>query len=182
MGILTDYMPASKLLKTVKVCDIVEFNRLTYSHFAFYIGEGICVHVQAPDGSFSPFSSSSSSGGGSSGCRLGTKVAERLVSIAKGSIVRINNFETVAGQLNVKKRLTSDAVRLALNNLPVDSDGKVILGHSVPVSYCVISANNCEGWATYWKYDHPKGWSMQVGTRTLAKDQSSFASHRSFIL
>lgn len=166
MGTLTSWTTATNLLKSINLCDIVEFNRITYSHYGFYIGNGNCVHVQAPSGSSfgssSRSSSSSSISSGSNGGSLGTKVAEQLTRIAKGDGVRVNNAEFTAFQLGVKRRSVPEAIQLAINGLPIDSDGNVILDRSINVSYFLVSSNNCEGWSTYWRYDHPHGWSIQV--------------------
>lgn len=168
MGTLTTWTTAENLLKSVSLCDIIEFNRITYSHYGFYIGNGICVHVQAPNrsslGSLSRSSSSSSAS--SSVGRLkeghGTKVAEPLVNVAGSDFVRVNNSEVTAFQLGVNRRPQEEAKKLALSGLPVDKNGDVILGQSINVEYFLVSSNNCEGWATYWRYDHPSGWSIQV--------------------
>ncbi len=161
MGTFTPWTTAQNLLKSVSLCDIVEFNRLTYTHVGLYIGDGICVHVQAPHGSFLG-SSSTSSSSSSSKTDSGTKIAERVLDIAGRDFVRVNNSEVIASQWNVNRRPVNEAIRLALSGLPVDSNGNVILGQSINVTYFLMSPNNCEGWSTYWRYDHPTGWSMQV--------------------
>lgn len=160
MGTLTSWTTAENLLKSINVCDIVEFNRITYSHYGFYIGNGICVHVQAPDGSLG--SSSASSSRKTFKSDSGTKVAERLIKIAGGDYVRVNNAELTAFQLGVNRRSENEAIQLAVTDLPVDCNGDVILGRSINVTYFLVSSKNCEGWSTYWRYNHPYGWSIQV--------------------
>lgn len=157
METLTSWTTAANLLKSISPCDIVEFNRLTYSHYGFYIGNGICVHVQAPDGSISRSSSSKSSKSD-----YGTKVTELLITIAAGDCVRVNNAEFTAFQLGVKRRPQKEAIKLALSDLPVDNKGNVILGRSIKVPYFLLSSHNCEGFSTHWRYNHPNGWSIQV--------------------
>ncbi len=157
---LTSWTTPEKLLKSVRLCDIVEFNRVTYSHFGFYIGDGVCVHVQAPNSS--SLGSSSTSSFSRSKTDSGTKLAERLVDIAGGDFVRVNNSEVTAFQLGVNRRPANEATQLALNGLPIDYSGNVILGRSINVTYFLVSSNNCEGWSTFWRYNHPYGWSMQV--------------------
>ncbi|XP_037045835.1 phospholipase A and acyltransferase 3-like [Bradysia coprophila] len=163
MGTLTSWTTAENLLKSISPCDIVEFNRITYSHFGFYIGDGICVHVQAP--SNTSLGSSSRSSSSSSRRRLkegyGTKVAEPLVKIAGHDFVRVNNSEVTAFQLGVNRRPEEEAKKLAVSGLPVNNNGNVIIGQSINVEYFLVSSNNCEGWSTYWRYNHPSGWSIQ---------------------
>lgn len=156
MGTLTSWTTAKNLLKSINPCDIVEFNRLTYSHYGFYIGNGICVHVQGPDKISSDLVESS---GDSTN---GIKVAELLIKIAAGDCVRVNNAEFTACQLGVNRRPEKEALKLALSDLPVDFNGEVILGRSKKVSYFLLGSNNCEGFSTHWRYDHPTGWSIQV--------------------
>lgn len=172
MGTLTSWTTPENLLKSISPCDIVEFNRISYSHYGFYIGNGICVHVQAPDkvslGSSSRPSSSSSSTSSSSSSRrsskgrLGTKVAEQLIKIAAGDWVRVNNSEVTAFQLGVNRRPEKEAKQLAISGLPTDESGNVIIGQSINVSYFLVGYENCEGWSTHWRYNHPCGWSIQV--------------------
>lgn len=162
MGTLTSWTTAANLLKSISLCDIVEFNRGTYSHYGFYIGNGICVHVQAPDKSSLGSSSSSSSSTRISKTYSGTKVAEQLTKIAGVDCVRVNNAEYTAFQLGVNRRPDNEAKRLAISGLPTDCSGEVILGRSINVTYFLVSSNNCEGWCTHWRYNHPYGWSIQV--------------------
>lgn len=162
MGTLTSWTTAANLLKSISPCDIVEFNRITYSHYGFYIGNGICVHVQAPNGKSLGSSSRSSSSGSRVSSKSGTKVAERLTKIAGYDYVRVNNAEFAAFQLGVNRRPENQAKRLAISELPVDGNGDVIIGRSINVEYFLVSSNNCEGWATYWRYNHDSGFSIQV--------------------
>lgn len=164
MGTLTPWTTAANLLKSISPCDIVEFNRITYSHYGFYIGNGICVHVQAPNTSSIGSSSRSSSSRSrrNSKSNSGTKVAERLIKIAGADCVRVNNAEFTAFQLGVNRRPEKEAKQLAISDLPVDCNGDVVLGKSINVTYFLVSSNNCEGWSTYFRYNHPTGWSIQV--------------------
>lgn len=159
MGTLSTWTNGKKLLESIRTCDIVEFNRISYSHFGFYIGNGICVHVQGPYGS-----SSQSSKENNSKSKSGIKLAERLVDVAGRDLVRINNSELTAFQFGVKKRSEIDAIQLAISGLPTGCNGDVVLRSSISVPYFVCSSQNCEGWSTFWKYDHPRGWSIQVGS------------------
>ncbi|KAJ6643368.1 Phospholipase A and acyltransferase 2 [Pseudolycoriella hygida] len=161
---LTQWTTAAKLLESINLCDIVEFNRITYSHYGFYIGEGVCVHVQAPDKSSIASSSRSSSSSSTKRSKsyLGTKVAEHLIKIAAGDFVRVNNAEFIAFRLGVNRRSTSNALELAKKDLPLDLNGNLILGTSINVEYFLLSSNNCEGWSTYWRYNHPQGFSIQA--------------------
>lgn len=161
MGTLTSWTNPINLLNSISPCDIVEFNRITYSHFAFYIGNGICVHVNPNDGS-KDSSTSTDSSSKSKRLKSGTKRAERLVDIAGRDCVRLNNVEVTAFQLGVNRRSKNDAIQLAIRGLPVDDDGQIVIGKSIECRYHLMSAENCEGWCTYWRYDVPDGWSMQV--------------------
>jgi hypothetical protein len=159
------FITAKQLQNELKICDIIEFNRVHYSHFALHIGGGVCVHVTGPDEGGSLFQSKSTR----TTCSLkerpspGSKVAEHLLTIANKSRVRINNSELTAYQLGVKERETQVAISLALEGLPTDAQGAPLLGHPIPVNYSVVSSDNCEGWATFWKYEHKSGWSIQAG-------------------
>lgn len=154
MGTASSYMDAPKLLDSVKVGDIIEFNRITYSHYAFYIGGEICVHVTAPENTFG-CSSLSKSG------KTGGKCAQLLVEIANGDRCKINNKEWIVSSRKVGVRNAVDAIRLATKTLPRDSNGESILNECVDEDY-LISNRNCEGWATYWRFDLPDGFSVQV--------------------
>lgn len=156
MGTLTSWTTPVNLLKTISPCDIIEFNRIKYSHFGFYIGNGICIHVQAPDESSLDGICSNSEK------RRGTKVAQRLIDIAGRDVVRVNNAEVTAFQLGVNRRPKNEAIQLAMKGLPVDESGNVQVGQSIKVCYFLVSAQNCEGYSMHWRYDVPYGWSMQV--------------------
>lgn len=170
MGTLTSWTTATNLLKSIQLCDIVEFNRITYSHYGFYIGDGICVHVQAPNETSlgSSCRSSSSSSGRRSKSDYGTKVAEFLVNIAGIDGVRVNNAEFSAFQLGVSRRPAVEAIKLAVLGLPVHNK-RVVLSKSINVPYFLVSSQNCEGYSTHWRYDHPHGWSIQVYIFTYKK-------------
>jgi len=160
---LSDYITASNLLRVVKEGDIVEFNRLTYLHYALYIGNGICVHVQQ-DGGDSAILLGSSSGSGA-GAKESYKIAEKLERIAGKFGGRVNNLETLAEIHRVKRRPIADILEKAKSGFPIDiysRSKQVVTGVKVHVEYEVISNNNCEGYVTYWRYDHPTGWSIQV--------------------
>jgi len=160
MGCTNNFVSVKKLLGSgeLESCDIIEFNRLTFSHFGFYIGDGICVHVTRPDrGMSSSFSSSKK-------FHKGMKQAERLEDIAgfdrRYNKVRINNTLMTAFQLGLKKRSTSDAIHKALVGLKRDKNGKVMLREPVPYDYNLVY-NNCEYFATRCKY-FGVGFSIQV--------------------
>lgn len=162
MGLVSKtWITAEELLKIVKTCDIIEINRTLYSHFVIYIGNGTCVHVQGPDfGEFDfgnllirPSSEND---------KIGVKSAELLLKIAGSDLVRVNNSESTANALGVDVRPRDEAIRLATADLPLDVNGNVKLGVFIPVTYHALSGNNCEGWATYFRYNHKSGWSLQV--------------------
>lgn len=155
MGSFSSYTNAQTLLKLVQVGDIIEFNRITYSHYAFYIGQGICVHVTSPN---TTFCSSSLCNAG----KTGGKCAKRLIEIANGDKCRVNNHTTFTMFRNVCVRRVNDAIKLATNKLPRNSKGELILDECVKEDYRLVSNKNCEGWATYWRFDVPAGFSLQV--------------------
>lgn len=51
MGCLNNFISTEALLNSgdLDECDIIEFNRVKYSYYSFYIGNGICVNVTGPD-------------------------------------------------------------------------------------------------------------------------------------
>lgn len=158
---LSDYVRASDLLRSIKKGDIVEFNRLTYLHYALYIGDEICVHVQQ-DGSDSGALLASSSG--NRGVKDSYKIAERLVSIAGRFGVRVNNCETLASIHEVERRPILEILQTAKAGFPSDlhsPTGQIQIGVKVHVDYDIIK-NNCEDYVTHWRYNHPTGWSIQV--------------------
>jgi len=124
------------------------------------------VHVQAPNGS-SLGSLSRSSSSESTASDSGTKVVELLIKIAGNDGVRINNVEFMAFQLGVKRRPAVEAIKLATSGLPVNWKNEVIPGISIKMLYFLVSNNNCEGWATYWRYDHHCGWSIQAANGVM---------------
>lgn len=150
MGTLSGYTYAEKLLDSVMVCDIIEFNRWTYSHYGFYIGDGICVHLTSPDDT--TFSSSSSNST-SKAMKNGGKCAQLLIDIANGGSCRVNNKISFTSGRDFPVRNVDDAIQLATNNLPGHPNGQLILGESVVENYHLISNKNCEGWATYWRFE-----------------------------
>lgn len=149
MGKLTSWTTGDKLWKSLKVGDIVEINRMSCYHFIFHIGDGICVHVIPSNGIR----------GLIDGC--GSKLAERLTSIAGDDPVRVNNCESAAKIYNVSKRPENEAVRLAISGLPVNSNGDVVLDDPINVRY-MFMGDNCETWCTHWRYGHCSGWSTQA--------------------
>jgi hypothetical protein len=150
---MTEYLTSmtldyAKVERDLKVCDIVEFNRLTYSHYAFHIGNGIFVHVTGD--------SDRGKGGGK-----GTKCAQTLRTIANKDACRINNLEAARLWQDVgsargptEERSVSNAKRLALDGIKLDGNGKPLLGieNGKTVSYHLMGWN-CERYCTYWKYD-----------------------------
>jgi len=160
MGCLNNFVSPDKLLKSgeLEECDIIEFNRLTYSHFGFYIGDGICVNVTGPDGGMSSSSSCSKN------FPKGMKQVERLVDIAgydyRYNKVRVNNCVLTAVTLGVDTRSKSEAINKALEGLKRDSNGKVILKEPIDYDYNLI-CNNCEYFATRCRF-YGNGFSIQV--------------------
>lgn len=146
-----------KVLRDLKDCDIVEFNRFTYSHYAFHIGNGVFVHVTGNEGE-------------NKGGSKGTKCAQHLRSIANNYPCRINNLEAakafqevgVGDFSRLKTRSVADAKRLALSSLSLDENGNPLLGteNGITVTYHLF-AMNCERYCTHWKYECD-GFSQQV--------------------
>ncbi|XP_037041761.1 uncharacterized protein LOC119079208 [Bradysia coprophila] len=138
-----------EILRELKDCDIVEFNRLKYSHFALHIANGVFVHVTGNEGE-------------NKGGSKGTKCAQHLRSIAKNDPCRINNLEFAkafqevgAGDFGrLKTRSVADTKRLALTGLRLDINGHPLLGtdNGITVTYDLLGWN-CERYCTYWKYD-----------------------------
>ena len=159
MGCLNNFVSPDKLMKSgeLEECDIIEFNRLTYSHFGFYIGDGICVNVTGPDGGMSSSSHSKN-------FPKGMRQAERLVDIAgydhRYNKVRVNNCVLTATTLNLEPRSKSSAINKAIEGLKKYSDGKVILEEPVGYDYNLIG-NNCEYFATRCRY-FGTGFSIQA--------------------
>jgi hypothetical protein len=156
MGCLNNFVSPDKLLKSgeLEECDIIEFNRLKYSHFGFYIGDGICVNVTGPDGESSSLKN----------FPKGIKQAERLVDIAghdyRYNKVRVNNCVLTATTLRADTRPKSEAINKALEGLERDSNGKVILKEPIVYEYNLM-CNNCEHFATRCRY-YGDGFSTQV--------------------
>jgi hypothetical protein len=160
MGCLNNFISPEKLLDSgeIEECDIIEFNRLTYSHFGFYIGDGICINVTGPDGGMSS----------SSSCKKnfpkGMKQAEKLLHIAgydrRYNKVRVNNCVLIATTLGLTPRSKRDAINKALEGLKRDSNGKVMLEEPIEYDYNLLH-NNCEFFATRCKYEK-YGFSIQV--------------------
>lgn len=94
MGDISKFTSAEKLLSELTECDIVEFNRVYYSHYALYIGNGICVHVEAPAGG-----------------KKGRKYAQLLTIIAGQSPCRIREFSLIVTAAN--QRSKSETIALA---------------------------------------------------------------------
>lgn len=165
-----------QILRDLKVCDIVEFNRWKYSHFAFHIGDGIFVHVTGNEGE-------------RKGDSKGTKCAQHLLSIVDNCSCRINNlefakaFQEVGGgnlKSKLKKRSLTDAKRLALKGLRLDENGDPLLGigNGVTVTYALMGWN-CERYCTYWKYDCD-GFSQQVSSCHFSSSKSDHQNFRIF--
>jgi len=132
----------------LEVCDIVEFSRVKYSHYAFYIGNGVFVHVTGD-------------GDRNKGGTKGTKCAQTLRTIANRDPCRINNLEAARFWQDVgsargpaQRRSISDAKRRALEGLTLDGNGEPLLGveNGITVNYALMGWN-CERYCTHWRYD-----------------------------
>lgn len=149
MGCVNNFVSAKQLLNSgLEKCDIIEFNRIHYSHFGFYIGDGICVNVTGPDGDMSSSSSWNN-------FPKGMKQADTLVDIAGydnfKNKVRVNNGVLTAAMMSLVTRDEEEAINQALEGLRRDRSGKVILKKPIDYDYNLIH-NNCEYFATRCRY------------------------------
>lgn len=122
MGCINNFISPEALLASgdLEECNIIEFNRATYSRY---------VNVTGPDNNDC-----------SNSFPKGMKKAQTLKSIAYNTNrhsrtkVRINNCVLTAWQLglSLSKRTKSAAIEIALEGLPRDANGHVLLNQGIP--------------------------------------------------
>ena len=130
---LSRFVTPAALVATAVPGDLIEIDRLVYSHWALYVGNGKAIHVTADSGDI-----------GENEARV---LEETVAGIARESLVRVNNKLVPAKSRGVKPKAAEETVRAARQNL-----GRTVL-------YNMIT-RNCEHYTTQWKYG--LAWSDQV--------------------
>ena len=133
---LNSFVPAEELIRSgePQIGDIVEIDRIIYSHWALYVGDGEVAHVTGP------------------GCDIATTTNARVArcllrDVAGESLVRVNN-KTVRAKERVVSALPCDVI--------VSSALRLVGG---TVGYNFLTRNS-EHYVTEWRYG--SSWSDEV--------------------
>uniref|UniRef100_A0A4W5MMK5 LRAT domain-containing protein n=1 Tax=Hucho hucho TaxID=62062 RepID=A0A4W5MMK5_9TELE len=119
----------------MEIGDMIEINRVTYKHWALYIGNGEVIHLVTPDGASSvAFCSASSSSSASLSCK-GTITIEALKDVAAGDPYQINNY--LDDEYKPRK---TDVIM-----------GEVDKMRGRTIKYDLLG-NNCEHFVTFLRY------------------------------